>query len=258
MNDDDLSMPPPCPVEISDASPNNARVSAVYDSSNGVDDKNPAMLSRGGTAAKERDSDAPAQDHRPIDDDDVDEMEVEEVRNDEDDDDDDDDEPDWDAVAQHEPAKTDAPIFLAARDRRAAANERFAAVLDEIHASLRHSVDEILKTAADMHNEQRERLDDYEIELKRDFIENEAARDVMHKKLEESATAAQGLFAQLLMRVSQPLASAGDQVHGMLSRMQDLAKQLENTPRPSSASASEKRSSKRKRSANGSAAPARR
>jgi len=117
----------------------------------------------------------------------------------------DDDEPDWESISQHEPARNDVPVFLAARERREAADERFAAALDNCHAALKQFIDDILKAAADIYNIEREKLDALEAGLKHDFVHNEEARATMQKNLEESATVAQGLFAQLLMRVSQPL-----------------------------------------------------
>ena len=95
------------------------------------------------------------------------------------------------------------PIFIDARDRREAAEARFAAALDEAHASLKQCSDDLLKTAADLCNVQREQLDTMEIQIKRDFVDNELARSQMQTKLEESATAAQAQFAQLMMRVTQ-------------------------------------------------------
>ena len=115
----------------------------------------------------------------------------------------DEEEPDWDEIASHEPAKTDVPIFLAARDRRSAADERFAIALDECHASLKQSIDILLGVAAEIHNVQSEKLDNLEMQLKQDFSDNDEARRNMQKKLEESASLAQGLFSQLLMRLSQ-------------------------------------------------------
>ena len=130
-----------------------------------------------------------------------------------DDDDEEEEEPDWEAISQHEPASTDVPIFLSARDRRDAAFARFGAALDECHASLKHSVDELLSTAAQIHHVQSEKLDELEMEIKQHFVQNEVKRDAMHQKLQESATAAQGLFSQLLLRVSQPLQTACGQLN---------------------------------------------
>jgi len=124
-------------------------------------------------------------------------------------------EPDWESIAQHEPAQTDVPVFLSARDHRDAADERFAAMLDECHKALHQAVDDLLNTAADIHNVQREKLDALELQLKTDFVCNEEARATMQRRLEESATAAQGLFAKLLMRVSQPLFAAAGKANSI-------------------------------------------
>jgi hypothetical protein len=62
-----------------------------------------------------------------------------------------------------------------------------------------------VRVAADLSNAQTEKLDDLERSLKQDFIYNEENRAIMQQRLEESATVAQAHFAQLMMRVSQPL-----------------------------------------------------
>ena len=128
----------------------------------------------------------------------------------------DEEEPDWEQISQHEPAQTDVPIFLSARDRRDAAFSRFGAALDECHANLKNSVDELLSTAASIHHVQSEKLDELEMEIKQHFIGNEEKRAAMHQRLQESATAAQGLFSQLLQRVSQPLHSASLEINALL------------------------------------------
>ena len=94
-------------------------------------------------------------------------------------------------------------MFVDARDRREAAETRFAAALDEAHASLKQCSDDLLETAAELYNVQREKLDAMEVQIKQDFVDNEIARSQMQKKLEESASAAQAQFAQLMMRVTQ-------------------------------------------------------
>lgn len=126
------------------------------------------------------------------------------------------DEPDWEKIIQHEPAKTDVPIFLSARELRDQADIRFAQALDECDLSLKHLIDEILGVAADLYNAQRSELELMEENLRQSFVENEEKREIMHQKLEQSATAAQGLFAQLLMRVSQPL---NDMTSAMMSSL---------------------------------------
>lgn len=106
----------------------------------------------------------------------------------------------------HDPARTDVPVFLDARDRRDAADLRFSQSMDELNETLKASVEGILAAAAEIHQMMSSKLDQMEDQLKDSFEMNEEARAAMEKKLQESADAAQGLFANLLMRVSQPFA----------------------------------------------------
>lgn len=115
---------------------------------------------------------------------------------------------DWDKLAQSEPARTDIPVFLAALARKEQADERFAAVLDEAHSSLLSCVNALLQTVADVHNMQRERMDAMEADIKHNLVCNDEARAQMQVRLQESATAAQGLFQRLLQRVTEPLQTA--------------------------------------------------
>ena len=112
-------------------------------------------------------------------------------------------EPDWDTIAQHEPARNDVPIFLTARDRREEAEARFGAALDEAHATFKQCCDDFLKIAANLFHDQKEKLLAMEDQIKQDFVENEASRSQMQKNLEQSASAAQEQFAQLMRRVTQ-------------------------------------------------------
>lgn len=50
-------------------------------------------------------------------------------------------EPDWSTIQINEPARTEVPIFLAARGQRDAANDRFATGIDVLHESV--SMEEI-------------------------------------------------------------------------------------------------------------------
>jgi hypothetical protein len=115
---------------------------------------------------------------------------------------------DWDKLSQSEPARTDIPIFLGALSRKEAANERFAAVLDECHSSLHECVDALLQTVADVHNIHSNQMEAMEADIKHNLVCNDEARALMQRRLQESATAAQGLFAKLLMRVTEPLQAA--------------------------------------------------
>lgn len=118
------------------------------------------------------------------------------------------DDVDWNKLAQSEPARTDVPIFLAALSRKEAANDRFAAVLDEAHSSLLQSVEALLQTVADVHNVQRDRMEAMEADIKHNLVCNDEARAQMQVRLQESANAAQGLFSKLLQRVTEPIQMA--------------------------------------------------
>ena len=117
--------------------------------------------------------------------------------------------PNWEEIVQYEPAKSDVPIFLEARFRREAAEQRFAEALDEAHASLKHCSDTILKIAADIFNSQKDKMVAMEHQIKQDFVDNEHARSEMQKKLEQSAFVAQEKFSKLMMMVTH-LGSALD------------------------------------------------
>ena len=111
--------------------------------------------------------------------------------------------PDWDRIAQEEPARSDVPVFLAARTRREKAEEQFAYALDEAHATFKKCCDDVLKIAADLFHDQKEKLLTMEDQIKHDFVENETSRSKMQTNLEQSAFAAQEQFAQLMKRVTQ-------------------------------------------------------
>lgn len=90
-----------------------------------------------------------------------------------------------------------------ARDRRDASDLRFGQALDELHETLNASVKGILDTMAEIHEATSIKLNAMEDELKENFEMNEKSRAMMAQKLQESAAAAQGLFANLLMKVEQ-------------------------------------------------------
>ena len=154
-----------------------------------------------------------------------------------------DEDPDWEVISLHEPAKSDVPIFLSARNSRNDAHLRFGAALDECHASLKNSMDELLSTAASIHHVQSEKLDALEMEIKHLLVENEDRRATMQQKLQESATAAHGLFTELLMKVSQPLKMTCAQIHA--SNKETDLKDLSSGKR--SLDVGEKRINKRKK-----------
>lgn len=110
--------------------------------------------------------------------------------------------PNWDALTHHEPATTDVPLFLAARDKRYTAEARFAAALDDAHAHLKLVCDEILGVAADVYNVRREKLDAMETEIKASFVENEERHTAMSRKLQDFAQKANEQFQELMMRLA--------------------------------------------------------
>ena len=125
------------------------------------------------------------------------------------------DEPYWNEIMQHEPARTEVPTFLTARNRRDRANERFAAGLDNVHESVLQSLDGLNEVLTVLLNDRAEKLYEHELNLKNDYVYNEKMRASMQAKLKESARAAQGLFANLLLRVAQP-EEAGGMFHSAL------------------------------------------
>jgi hypothetical protein len=112
------------------------------------------------------------------------------------------DDPDWDVLTKQEPAKTDVAIFLAARDRRDQSDERFAAMLDEFHASFKASTDTLLQIAADIYDMHREKLDFMEGNIKQNMMWNEETRAHMEKTVAETSSTAQIAITGLLKRLS--------------------------------------------------------
>ena len=115
-----------------------------------------------------------------------------------------DEDPCWEDLMRHEPAKSEVPRFLAARGRRGDANDRFATGLDVLHESVTGDMEGLVGTVTALLNARASRLYELEEGLKHDYDRNERQRASMNKKLEESARIAQGLFANLLMRVARP------------------------------------------------------
>jgi hypothetical protein len=74
-------------------------------------------------------------------------------------------------------------------------------------------------------NDRATKLYEYEVNLKNDYVHNEKTRANMQAKLEESARAAQGMFANLLMRVAKP----GDTMGGGMVSMSGTVRNSENS-----------------------------
>ena len=120
-----------------------------------------------------------------------------------------DDDPEWDLIAQNGPAREDVPLFLAARERRIEAEQRFERSLDVAHSNLKDLIDGLVDVAANVINDRRMRLDSLEAEIKQEFVENENARADMSKKLEEFAASAQAQFQQLMNRLANARGGIG-------------------------------------------------
>ncbi len=120
-----------------------------------------------------------------------------------------DDEPCWDEIMQRDSSRSEVSAFLAARRRRDEANEGFAAGIDILHDSVQGSMDGLVDIVNTLFNDSATKLYGYEMNLRNDYVNNEKTRSDMQAKLEESARAAQGMFASLLMRVAKPGETGG-------------------------------------------------
>lgn len=136
-----------------------------------------------------------------------------------------DDEPNWEEIVQHDPSRSEVSAFLSARRRRDEANERFATGLDILHDSVQQSMDGLVEIVNTLLNDRATKLYEYEVNLKNDYVHNEKTRANMQAKLEESARAAQGMFANLLMRVAKP----GDTMGGGMVSMSGTVRNSENS-----------------------------
>jgi hypothetical protein len=112
-------------------------------------------------------------------------------------------EPDWDKICEREPARTDVPIFLAAREKKEEADLRLAAHLDDAQATLQKCITELLETVVEVHTKCSETMEAMEDEFKQTVVWNDEMRTKMETRLQEGAMAAQGLFAQLLTKITQ-------------------------------------------------------
>lgn len=123
-----------------------------------------------------------------------------------------DEEPDWDAITRHEPAKTDVPIYLEARNRREGATARFETAIQDFQQSVEDCLQDLTQAMVDMYNEHSAKLDEYECMLKQEYVHNDEVRSKMKANIEESANAASKMFEQLMDRVMQQETSSGQVV----------------------------------------------
>ena len=110
-------------------------------------------------------------------------------------------EPDWDAIMQHEPARSEVPLFLSARGRRDAALSRFETAIEQFQTEVEGHAQNLTQVVADVYNSRTMKLDEYETVLKNDYVENDKTRASMQSSLEESANVAQNMFGELMRRV---------------------------------------------------------
>jgi len=113
-------------------------------------------------------------------------------------------EPDWNEIMQHEPARTEVPVFLTAREQSEAASSRFASAIEQFQTEVDGYARDLTQVVADVYNSRTMKLDEYEQILKDDYVANDKKRNDMQSNLEESASAAQNMFGELLRRVMQP------------------------------------------------------
>eukprot|EP00986_Skeletonema_menzelii_P000323 scaffold92_cov140-Skeletonema_menzelii.AAC.2 len=110
--------------------------------------------------------------------------------------------PNWETIMQHEPARTEVPIFLSGRERKEAASDSYSTALDALHDSVNKSAESLVEIVVTLLHARAQKLVDIEGELTHDYIQNDKRREMMEKKLEENARAAQRMLANLLKRVS--------------------------------------------------------
>lgn len=75
--------------------------------------------------------------------------------------------------------------------------------MDEIHSGLESQVEVILHIASDLYEQHETVCLESEDEIEYFVMENHERRSTLQKELEKSAQQAQGLFANLLSRLSQ-------------------------------------------------------
>jgi hypothetical protein len=113
--------------------------------------------------------------------------------------------PDWDELAEHEPSRDDVRVFLTTCDKLHASEDHLSSALDDIHVALKAEVQAILQVAADLYDHHESICMDMEEDIQSNLMNNHKRRGELQKSLEDSAKQAQGLFAQLLARVSRNL-----------------------------------------------------
>lgn len=110
---------------------------------------------------------------------------------------------DWEELLEYEPSRERILSFLDEREKRNHIMRAFEESLGDIHSSLENEVAAILQIASNLFNEHEAVHIESENEIEYYVIENYERRVNLKKELEQSALHAQGLFANLLSRLSQ-------------------------------------------------------
>jgi hypothetical protein len=113
------------------------------------------------------------------------------------------DDPDWDELGDSECNREKTRSFLHAREQFQSAEEALSQNLDDIHEGLKAEVEAIIQAAVDIHEQHHTTCMALEDDIQYQVMENRKRRACLQEKLEESAKQAQGLFANLLSRLSQ-------------------------------------------------------
>jgi hypothetical protein len=115
------------------------------------------------------------------------------------------DDPDWDELGDSECNREKIRCFLHAREQFQSAEDALSQNLDDIHEGLKAKVEAIMQAAVDIHEQHHTTCMALEDDIQYHVMENCKRRACLQEKLEESAKQAQGLFANLLSRLSQKI-----------------------------------------------------
>lgn len=114
---------------------------------------------------------------------------------------------DWVALSVHEPNRTDIPIFREASDRFGAAEARFGESLDRFIDVLKETQTQLTDLSIAVHARESTKLRDMERRIEASFVQNHEGREAMETRLRQYAEAAQGVFSNLLMKLSNASSS---------------------------------------------------
>jgi hypothetical protein len=110
---------------------------------------------------------------------------------------------DWEELAAYEPSRDRILSFLDGRGKRNHTMTTFGDTLSDVHSGLENEVGGILRIASRLYNEHETLCLESEEEIEYFVMENYKRRGNLEKELEKSAQHAQGIFANLLSRLSK-------------------------------------------------------